>query len=53
MKSIYATKKLQSTELYQELQHNLKDYFAVSLAKEQKQKEKLISDNQAKGFSLG
>lgn len=41
MKSIYATKKLQSTELYQELQHNLKDYFAVSLSKEQKQKEYL------------
>lgn len=41
MKSIYATKKLQNTELYQELQENLKSYFSVSLAKEQKQKDYL------------
>ena len=41
MKSIYATKKLQQTKLYQELQHNLKNYFAVSLSKEQKQKDYL------------
>lgn len=38
MKSIYATKKLQSTELYQELQKSLKDYYEISTTKEKKQK---------------
>lgn len=41
MKSIYATKRLQKTELYQELTTNLKSYFALSLEKEQKQKSYL------------
>lgn len=41
MKSIYATKKLQNSELYKELQNNLKSYFSLSLEKENKQKSYL------------
>ena len=38
MKSICATKKLQNTELYKELQGNLKNYYEISTVKEKKQK---------------
>lgn len=38
---LYATKKLQATELYQELQNNLKSYYELSAAKEKKQKSYL------------
>ena len=41
MKSIYATKKLQNTALYKELQRSLKNHFELSLNKEQKQKSYL------------
>jgi hypothetical protein len=43
MKRIYATKTLQKDKLYKEIQENIKNYYQISIQKEQKQKGYLKS----------